>query len=205
MESAAEVRPGQLLAKGATGLCKRTWWVFLIGGIAAVAFGILAFMNPGVALFTLGIFLAAYLLVDGISSIWGALSNRDYDGWVTVLLIGILSTLAGAYALYAPAVGMIAIVYLVAFVSMMIGVTSIYIGWKVRKEISGEWVLFITGAVSILFSLLILMRPAEGSVSVVYLIASWAIMIGVLRIFFAFRIRKLGNTIEGLSTGGGAG
>jgi uncharacterized membrane protein HdeD (DUF308 family) len=179
--------------------------MFLIGGIAAVAFGILAFMNPGVALFTLGIFLAAYLLVDGISSIWGALSNRDYDGWVTVLLVGVLSTLAGGYALYAPAVGMIAIVYLVAFVSMMIGVTSIYIGWKIREEITGEWVLFVTGAISILFSLLILFRPAAGSLSVVYLIASWAVIIGLLRIFFAFRIRKLGNAIEEKAAPGGAG
>ena len=194
-----------MLARGATKFCKRTWWMFLIGGIAAVAFGILAFMNPGVALFTLGIFLAAYLFVDGISSVWAALTNREYDGWVTVLLLGVLSTLAGAYALYAPAVGMIAIVYLVAFMSMLIGVTSIYIGWKVRKEVSGEWVLFVTGAISILFSLLILFRPAEGSLSVVYLIASWAIMIGVLRIFFAFRIRKVGSTIEDLSTPSGAG
>ena len=202
MEPAA-AKPGEMLAKGATRLCKRTWWVFLIGGIAAVAFGILAFMNPGVALFTLGIFLAAYLLVDGVSSIWGALSNRDYDGWVMLLLVGVLSTLAGAYALYAPAVGMMAIVYLVAFVAMLIGVSSIYIGWQVRKEITGEWVLFLTGAISILFSILILARPIEGGVSVVFLIASWAIMIGVLRIFFAFRIRKLGNTIEDFSAAGG--
>ena len=27
-------------------LCKRTWWVFLIGGLASVGFGILAFANP---------------------------------------------------------------------------------------------------------------------------------------------------------------
>jgi uncharacterized membrane protein HdeD (DUF308 family) len=69
----------------------------------------------------------------------------------------------------------------------------------VRAEIAGEWMLYLTGALSILFALLIVINPGIGGLSVVYLIASWAILIGALRIWFAFRIRKLGGRVESLA------
>lgn len=185
-----------LLADGACQFCKRIWWTFLIGGIASVAFGILAFVNPGAALFVLGIFLAAYLLVDGAVNVWGAVTNRDKDGWWVTLLLGVAGIVVGGYALFVPIVSMLAIIYMVAFIAMLIGVSSMYLGWRIRKEVSSEWVLYVTGILSVLFSLMILFRPGVGGLSVVYLIATWAVVIGLLRIFFAFRVRKLGNRIE---------
>ena len=185
-----------LLADGACELCKRVWWTFLIGGIASVAFGILAFFNPGAALFVLGLYLAAYLIVDGAVNVWGAFTNREKDGWWSILLLGLLSVVVGIYALFVPAASMLAIVYMVAFIAMLIGVSSLYLGWRIREEVSSEWVLYVTGILSVLFSLMILFRPGIGGVSVVYMIATWAIVIGALRIFFAFHVRKLGNRIE---------
>jgi uncharacterized membrane protein HdeD (DUF308 family) len=185
-----------LLADGACNLCKRVWWTFLIGGIASVAFGILAFFNPGVALFVLGLYLAAYLIVDGGVNVWGAVTNREKDGWWTILLLGLLSVAVGIYALLVPAASMLAIVYMAAFIAMLIGVSSLMLGWRIRKEVSSEWLLYVTGVLSVLFSLLILFRPGVGGTTVVYLIATWAIVIGALRIFFAFHVRKLGSNIE---------
>ncbi len=185
-----------LLADGACDLCKRVWWTFLIGGIASVIFGILAFFNPGVALFVLGLYLAAYLIVDGGVNVWGAVTNREKDGWWAMLLLGLLSIAVGIYALLVPAASMLAIVYMAAFIAMLIGVSSLMLGWKIRQEVSSEWVLYVTGILSVLFSLLILFRPGVGGATVVYLIATWAILIGALRIFFAFHVRKLGNRIE---------
>jgi uncharacterized membrane protein HdeD (DUF308 family) len=71
------------------------------------------------------------------------------------------------------------------------GVLMLSLGWRVRKAISGEWMLYLTGGLSVLFGLMIFLRPAEGTISVVWLIASWAILIGVLRIVFALKVRKL--------------
>ena len=55
---------------------------------------------------------------------------------------------------------------------------------------------------SAVFSLMILFGPGVGGLSVVYLIATWAVVIGLLRIFFAFRVRKLGNRIENTAEAG---
>jgi uncharacterized membrane protein HdeD (DUF308 family) len=190
--------PG-LLANGACEFCRRTWWVFLIGGLASIAFGVLAFFNPGAALLVLGIFLAAWLLVDGVVNVWGAVTNRDKDGWVAILLLGILGIVLGGYALWVPAISMMAIVYIVAFMALLLGVSSLYLGWRIRREVSTEWILYLTGALSVIFAGLILLRPTEGSVTVVYLIATWAVLIGALRVFFAFQIRKVGNRVETLT------
>ena len=98
----------------AKALCKRTWWVFLIGGIASVIFGILAFVNPMAGWVVLAMFFAAFVLVDGALNAWGAIQNREKDGWWLMLLIGGLGIGVGLYALLNPPVAMMAFVFVVA-------------------------------------------------------------------------------------------
>jgi uncharacterized membrane protein HdeD (DUF308 family) len=179
------------LGSSAHTLVRRTWWVFLIGGIASVIFGILAFINPGLALFVLATFFAASILVDGGFNIAGAVQHREKDGWWVMLLIGILGVLVGGFALLNPPVSMVAFVYLVAFQAIMLGVFIVMLGYKVRQATTREWILYVTGGLSIVFGLLVIVNPLAGSLTIVYLIASWAIVIGALKVFFAFKMKNL--------------
>ena len=181
----------EAVAQKVADLCSRNWWVFLIGGVASVAFGVLAFINPGIALLVLGMFFAAYVLVDGAANIWGAINNRGADGWWMILLLGIVGFLVGGYALLYPPLSMLALIIVVGFFALFMGISSIYLGWKIRAEVDNEWVLFLAGALSVLFALLMIFKPGIGGVSLAYMIASWAVLIGVLRIWFAFKVRGL--------------
>jgi len=183
-------------AKDAQAFCKRTWWVFLVGGAAAVIFGILAFARPGIALLVLATYFAAMVFVDGAVNAWGALTNRDKDGWWVMLLLSILAVVAGGYALFHPALSMPVFVLLVAFTAIFIGMLLLTLGFKIRKESKREWVLYLTGAVSVLFGALIVLQPAAGSISVVHFIASWALLIGALKIWFAFKVKNLPDNIS---------
>ena len=171
--------------------CKRTWWMFLIGGIASVIFGILAFAQPGVALLVLSIWFAVWLLVDGIANLVGALSNRDQDGWLQGALLGVLGIVVGGFLLLAPPVSMLAFLYTVGFFALVTGLTLVALGWKIRKESEREWVLYLNGALSIVFALLLFFRVEVGGLTVVYLVAFWAVLFGTLRIVFALKARKL--------------
>lgn len=183
-----------VLATGIREFCKRTWWAFLIGGIASVIFGILAFTMPGIALLVLSLFFAAALLADGGVNSWGAITNRDRDGWWLLLLFGLLGIAVGGYLLAVPPASMLVFIWLVAFIALFTGFTVISLGWRIRREVEGEWVLYLTGALSVLFGLLILFRIDIGGLSVIYLIATWAIIVGALRIMFALRVRSLVST-----------
>jgi uncharacterized membrane protein HdeD (DUF308 family) len=179
------------LGSDAQVLCKRTWWVFLVGGIASVIFGVLAFINPGIALLVLATFFAAAVLVDGAFNIAGSLQNRDKDGWWVMLLLGIFELVVGAYALSNPPVKMMAFILLVAFEAVVLGVFMVMLGYKVRQATSREWILYVMGALSILFGLLVIANPAVGGLSIIFVIAAWAIVVGTLKIFFAFRVKNL--------------
>jgi uncharacterized membrane protein HdeD (DUF308 family) len=172
-------------------LVKRTWWVFLVGGIAMLLFGLLAFVKPGIALLVLSMFFAASILVDGAFNVVGSISNRDKDGWWIMLLIGLLGLGGGAFALLNPPISMLAFVLLVAIEAIALGVFLILLGWRVRKATSREWVLYLTGALSLLFGLLVLLRPMQGGISIVYIIATWAVLLGGLKIYFSFKARRL--------------
>jgi uncharacterized membrane protein HdeD (DUF308 family) len=180
----------------ARALVRRTWWVFLIGGLASLLFGILAFARPGLALLVLSMFFAAAILVDGVFSVIGSLQNREKDGWWVMLLIGALGIAVGGYALLNPPVSMLAFVFIVAFQAIVLGVFLVMLGYRVRKATTREWILYVTGALSILFGVLVIAQPAAGSLTIVYLIAAWAIVIGALKLAFAFRIRKLPGELE---------
>jgi uncharacterized membrane protein HdeD (DUF308 family) len=187
-----------LLAKAgadAQALCKRTWWVFLIGGIAAVVFGVLAFMQPLAGWVVLSIFFAASVLVDGAFNAWGAITNREKDGWWLMLLIGGLGIGVGLYALLNPPLAMMAFVLIVAFQAVLLGVLLVMLGIKVRKVTDKEWLLYLTGGLSVLFGMLIVLNPGAGAISIVYIVAAWAIITGLLKVFFSFRIKNLPERI----------
>jgi uncharacterized membrane protein HdeD (DUF308 family) len=185
-----------IVGANANVLCKRTWWVFLIGGIAAVIFGVLAFLQPVAAWLVVATFFAAAILVDGALNVWGAVQNREKDGWWIMLLIGVLGVLVGGFALLNPLVSMTAFVYLVAFQAILLGVFLGLLGYKVRAATEREWILYLTGALSVLFGVLVIVNPAAGGLSVIWLIASWALVTGLLKILFAFRIRNLPDRIS---------
>ena len=193
--STASVRSVANAVSDVRSLCKRTWWVFLIGGGASLVFGILAFLNPGIALFVLAMFFAASVLVDGAVNAWGAIQHRDMDGWWMLLLIGILGIGVGGFALFNPPVSMTALVLLVGFMALFLGILLISMGYKIRDVIEKEWLLYVAGSLSVLSGLYIFFNPEGAAVPIVWIIAAWPIATGLLRIWFAFKIRNIRDNV----------
>jgi uncharacterized membrane protein HdeD (DUF308 family) len=171
-------------------LMKNVWWVMLIGGIASVIFGVMAMAWPGLTLLVLALFFAASVFVDGIFAVIGAIKNRAQSNWWLVLLLGILGVVAGGYAMYQPEAAALALLLIVATYAILSGITLIVVGWKLRAEIRGEWLLILAGLVSVIFGVLLIAMPGPGLLSLVWLVAVWSIATGILRIIFAFKARN---------------
>ena len=171
---------------------KRHWWVPVIRGIFAIVFGIIAFVYPGLTIATLVLFFGAWVLIDGIFRIVGAIGHRASDpDWGWQLVIGILGIVVGLLTFHAPQITALALVIYIAAWALMIGASEIAIAVKMRREIKGEWFLILTGLASIVFAVLLLWNPIAGAAAVIWLVAWYAVVIGILAIFFGFRLRSL--------------
>lgn len=171
---------------------KRHWWVPVIRGIAAIVFGVIAFTHPVMAIATLVLFFGAWVLIDGIFRIVGAIRHRSSDtDWAWQLVIGIIGIIVGLLTFHAPQVTALALVIYIAAWALMIGASEIVMAVKLRHEIKGEWLLILMGLASIIFAVLLLWNPVAGAAAVIWLIAWYAVVLGVLAIFFGFRLRSL--------------
>jgi len=171
---------------------KRHWWVPVIRGIVAIVFGIIAFTHPGLAATTLVLFFGAWVLIDGIFRVVGAIGHRASDpDWGWHLVIGLLGIIVGLLTFHAPGITALALVIYIAAWALMIGASEIAIAVKMRREIKGEWFLILMGLASIVFAVLLLWNPIAGAAAVIWLIAWYAVVMGVLAIFFGFRLRSL--------------
>jgi len=171
---------------------KRHWWVPVIRGIAAIVFGVIAFTHPVMAIATLVLFFGAWVLIDGIFRIVAAIRHRGSDpDWAWQLVIGIIGIIVGLLTFHAPQVTALALVIYIAAWALMIGASEIAMAVKLRHEIKGEWLLILMGLASIVFAVLLLWNPVAGAAAVIWLIAWYAVVLGILAIFFGFRLRSL--------------
>src|SRR5213075_1722090 len=164
---------------------KRHWWVPVLRGIAAVLFGIMAFVYPGLTVAVLVLLFGAWVLVDGVFRIVGAIGHRASDpDWGWQLVIGILGIIIGFLTFHAPAITALVLVIYIAAWALMIGATEIAVAFKLRREIKGEWFLILMGLASIIFAGLLLWNPLAGAAALIWIIAWYAVIFGVLAIIF---------------------
>ena len=136
---------------------KRHWWVPVIRGFAAIIFGIIAFTHPVMAAATLVLFFGAWVLIDGIFRVVGAIGHRASDKeWGFDLIIGIVGIIIGFLTFHAPQITALALIIYIAAWALMIGATEIALAIKLRREIKGEWFLILMGLVSIVFAVMLL-------------------------------------------------
>jgi len=170
---------------------KRHWWVPVIRGIAAIVFGIIAFAYPRLALATLVLLFGAWVLVDGIFRIVGAVVGHVSDpDWGWHLVIGILGIIVGFLTFHSPGITLLALVIYIAAWVLMVGVAEIAFAIKLRREMKGEWFLILMGLISVVFAVLLLWNPVVGAAALIWLIAWYAVVFGVLAVIFGFRLRS---------------
>ncbi len=172
------------------GVLSQNWWLVLLRGLAAIAFGVLAFLWPLLTLSVLIIMLGAYAFADGVFALVAAFRGGSGvpRGWL--ILIGILG-LAGAFAAFTvPGLTALVVVTFVAWWSIVRGIFEIVGAIHLRKEIEGEWLLILSGVISILFGAFILFRPGAGALALVWIFAWYAIAFGALLVSLAIRLRR---------------
>ncbi len=176
------------------------WWLVLLRGIVAVLLGISLFTNTAATLAVIIVFLGIYWLVDGIFTLLASFTGRKvYENWGWGIFSGVVSILAGLAILAHPVLTtLFSASFIASIAGIMIvlsGVSSIVIGFRFRKT-SGEWMMIIGGVLTSLLGLSLLMNPLFSALVFVYILATFALIGGIVMIALAFKIKKLKNEIS---------
>ena len=175
------------------GLVARDWWVFAIRGIAALVFGVLAFIWPETTLTVLVFLFGAYVLVDGISLLIAlargdALARRH--AWA-VGIMGVLGIVAGIVTFAWPGLTALSLLYLVAFWAIAMGTFQVIAAVVLRRELEGEFWMALGGVASIVFGAFLIVSPGAGLLSLVWLVGLWAVVFGVSSLSLAYRLHGI--------------
>jgi uncharacterized membrane protein HdeD (DUF308 family) len=179
----------------------RNWWALALRGLFAVLFGIAAFALPGITLGALVLLYGAYAFVDGVFAITAAMVGRTEGVPVWALLLeGIFGIAVGVLTMFWPGITALALLFMISAWAVVTGVLEIVAAIRLRKEIQGEWLLALSGILSILFGLALVVNPGAGALAVVWLIGAYAIAFGLLLIALGFRLRSWSRLLSSTVT-----
>jgi len=180
----------------------RHWWVIGLRGLAAILFGVLAFVWPGMTLAVLVLLFGAYALVDGVLTLVAAFRG-GVQHRIVMLVEGVVSVLAGLAAFVWPGLTALVLLYIIAFWAIVTGVLEIVAAIRVRRAISNELGLVIGGVLSVVFGVVLLIAPGAGALAVIFLIGAYAVVFGIALLGLAWRLREHDQTVIGRAPLGG--
>jgi uncharacterized membrane protein HdeD (DUF308 family) len=165
------------------------WWALALRGVVAILFAIIAFFWPGITAAALVLLFGVYALVDGILALVAALlAARRHGRSGALLLEGILNIIIAVVVFAWPGPVLVALIYLIALWAVITGVALMAAGIALIR-ISGEWLLVVSGLVSILLGIVLFVQPATGVVALSWWLGAYALLFGIALLSAAFRIR----------------
>jgi uncharacterized membrane protein HdeD (DUF308 family) len=169
----------------------RNWWLVLLRGIAGILFGILTFFAPGISLAALVLLFGAFAFVDGVLSIVTAIRRHGAGKrWGVLLLQGLAGVAAGVVTIFWPGITALALLYVVAAWALVTGGLEIAAAIRLRKAITGEWLLALSGVASVTLGVLLVLFPGPGALAVVLWIGAYALVSGVLLVVLGVRLHS---------------
>lgn len=178
---------------GLLGNLRRSWWVLVVYGSISVLFAAFAFVKPFAVVTALTWAIGIMALAEGLISVF-ALFSREIAisrGWLAF------------YALTSIAFGLVTIInplatagILLMFVAAWLiigGIFRIIVAVRIRKEVTGEWMIALSGVLAIVLGGLFFANPGAGLLTMMIWIGVLAMFYGILQIIVGFRLRRLVN------------
>jgi uncharacterized membrane protein HdeD (DUF308 family) len=168
----------------------KSWWALAMRGVAAIIFGFLTLLLPGVTLAVLILLFGSYAIVEGVFNVIAAVRGRGEERvWWARLLGGLVSITAGVVTFLRPGLTELALLYVIAAWAVVTGALEIAAAIRLRRRIRSGVRLGLNGLLSIVFGVLTMLIPGGGALTIVWLIGGYAILFGGLLLGLSFRLR----------------
>lgn len=163
------------------------WWTVALRGTAALGFGILVLLVPGLTLGGLVSLFGLYALADGgLALLLGARAGGRPHGAGAALLDGAVGIAVGVLTLLWPQISVLVLMLLAALRAIASGALQLRFGLQARRA-GGDWLLAVAGAAGVALGLLLVAVPAA------WVLALQAIAAGAILAPLALRLRALAH------------
>ena len=139
-------------------------------------------------------FYGAFALIDGVLAIVAAITGGAPAPRWWLAIVGLLGIATGLVVFMMPGLTALVLLYFIAGWAIATGVFQIIGAIRLRKEIDDEWYLILGGLISVLFGIGVMMAPGAGALALLWVIGIYAVVIGVIMVGLAFRLKKLAHS-----------
>jgi uncharacterized membrane protein HdeD (DUF308 family) len=182
------------------GTLRRNWGWIVFRGVLALALGVVSFLFPLSALFAFAMVFAGYAGADGILSLVAAVrgARRKEERWWAYVIRGIIGIATAVLFLLMPVVmtagyALVTLIMLAVW-AIVTGALEIAAAVTLRKVIRGEWLMGLSGALSVAVGLMIVVLlvidPLTTLPSAAWVIGTYAIIAGVVLLGLGFKLRR---------------
>ena len=167
------------------------WWTYLLRGIVAIAFGIIALVWPTATVFVLIVLFGLWALVEGLFSlVYSIVKAYRGDKFFAQLMLGIVGVLVGAIVLARPGVSSLAVVWVIAFWALLRGIMMIISAFEMSGSAAVRWLVGIVGALAIIVGIILFVHPVAGVFTIILVVGIYALVAGVLLFFSSFFVKS---------------
>jgi uncharacterized membrane protein HdeD (DUF308 family) len=179
------------------------WWILVVRGIAAVLLGVVALAWPGISLLALVLLWGSYALLDGVASVaLAARAGGEGRRWGWLLFEGLVGIGAAIVTFMWPGITALALLMVIAVWAVLTGIAEIVAAIQLRHVIRGEWILAVTGVLSIGFGLVTMILPGPSAMALVTILGVYAVAFGVFVTALGFRVHRWSIRERRALTGG---
>lgn len=171
------------------------WWMLALRGVLGILFGLLAIFAPSAVFGALVLLFGAYAFVDGVFALVTAFSKAGQGQRLWLILEGVVGIIAGLLAFFQTALVGLTLILIFAAWAIVTGIFEIVTAIQLRKEIDNEWMLLLSGVLSVIFGVLVFFFPEAGAFTVVTVIGVYAIIFGIVMLVLSLRLRGMKDTM----------
>jgi uncharacterized membrane protein HdeD (DUF308 family) len=171
------------------------WRTIMLRGLASLAFGILAFVYPGITLAVVVTIFGIYALADGLLGLWGTFSGGGEGRSMGSLITSLAGIAAGLFCLIWRDQAAVYVVLLIGLWYVAAGLLQLVGSLVLRNDVDNAGMLALGGAVGAALGLLIMFYPKDATTAVLWIIASTAVVVGLILLFFGWKLRGVGKRL----------
>lgn len=170
---------------------KRNWWMYLVGGIVTLLFGVFTVVNPAITFLWLSFFFGLYLLITGTVDMVSALTSvKTKSLWFLQLAFGAVIAVFGVYILQRPKLSLATFVAFAAIALLVRAVVHLVEALDSSYDAMYRTWQIIAGVVAAIAAVVVWRYPIQGTLAFVWVLGVFALIDGPLMIAFALEAKN---------------